>query len=418
MLSCPWCNRHYRLDAAFKLSPTSAPADAPKAGASSGRMAAALARAKAAKTEAKIAPATPAAKPAPAARKAEPAPDKPKPAAKPKAEAHAKPAAAPKISAQAEPKPAPKPVSKPVALDDDEESDDPGGETQPVSTADLERMKEEVEAATPSKRSKKKKKKKKKKPAAEASDGDGSAADGGGTKPVETAEEVEASVHAAMLDELVEIGAPKPGGPSESSYSLEGDEVDFDSNTRKLKARDAAVLAQTIAPSKPLGAAPDASRKGRTTKFSDEPMPPPPINLEKVMFWVFVAAVPVSAIAFGIYLWWQVQTGERELQVYHILGIRIDGGNPWVWIGGVLGGGLSFFLAWVAYTYFFVYRGKKNGAKGKDESTRAAKPVAAAKPAAPKRRKDADEADDDEDDEDDAEDGKKPRRSHRFKASS
>lgn len=380
-------------------------------------MAAALARAKAAKTEAKIAPATPAAKPAPAARKAEPAPDKPKPAAKPKAEAHAKPAAAPKISAQAEPKPAPKPVSKPVALDDDEESDDPGGETQPVSTADLERMKEEVEAATPSKRSKKKKKKKKK-PAAEASDGDGSAADGGGTKPVETAEEVEASVHAAMLDELVEIGAPKPGGPSESSYSLEGDEVDFDSNTRKLKARDAAVLAQTIAPSKPLGAAPDASRKGRTTKYADEPQPPPPFNVEKAMFWVFVAAVPASAIAFGIYLAWKVSIGDYQLKKYQFFGVTIDGGNPWVWVAGVLGGGLSFFLAWVAYTYVFVFRGKKNGAKGKDESTRAAKPVGSKRPASSKRSPDESEADDEDEDEDDAEDGKKPRRSHRFKASS
>lgn len=381
-------------------------------------MAAALARAKAAKTEAKIAPATPAAKPAPVARKAAPAPDKPKPAAKPKAEANAKPAAAPKMPAKKmEPKPAPKPVSKPVALDDDEESDDPGGETQPVSTADLERMKEEVEAATPSKRSKKKKKKKKK-PAAEALDGDDSAADGGDTKPVETAEEIEASVHAAMLDELVEIGAPKPGGPSESSYSLEGDEVDFDSNTRKLKARDAAVLAQTIAPSRPLGAAPDASRKGRTTKYADEPQPPPPFNVEKAMFWVFVAAVPASAIAFGIYLAWKVSIGDYQLKKYEFFGVTIDGGNPWVWVAGVLGGGLSFFLAWVAYTYFFVFRGKKNGAKGKDDSTRAAKPVGSKRPASSKRSPDESKADDEDEDGDDAEDGKKPRRSHRFKASS
>lgn len=387
-------------------------------------MAAALARAKAAKSEAKIAPATPAAKPGAVARKAEAAPDKPKPAAKPKAEGsakaepNAKPAAAPKIPAKVEPKPAPKAVSKPAALDDDEESDDPGGETQPVSTADLERMKEEVEAATPSKRSKKKKKKKKKKPAADVLDGAGSDADGGETKPVETAEEVQASVHAAMLDELVEIGAPKPGGPSESSYSLEGDEVDFDNNTRKLKAREAAALAQTIAPSRPLGAAPDASRKGRTTKYADEPQPPPPFNVEKAMFWVFVAAVPASAIAFGIYLAWKVSIGDYQLKKYQFFGVTIDGGNPWVWVAGVLGGGLSFFLAWVAYTYFFVFRGKKNGAKGKDESTRAAKPGAAAKPAPAKRRKDPDEADDDEEEEDDAEDGKKPRRSHRFKASS
>lgn len=113
-----------------------------------------------------------------------------------------------------------------------------------------------------------------------------------------------------------------------------------------------------------------ASTRGRPGRPRDvEPAEPPPLNLERLVFYMFCAAVPVGAIAYAVYMWWGVSEGIYQFQTYKILGITVEGNNPWVWVGGILLGALLFFGAWVAYTYLFVYLRGKNS-KGDEGSGR------------------------------------------------
>ena len=90
----------------------------------------------------------------------------------------------------------------------------------------------------------------------------------------------------------------------------------------------------------------------------DELPPVKPIDMEKYVIWMFLGMIPLGTIFFMIYVIYGVMTGERDFVTYKFLGMTIRGDNPWVWIAGIVLGGLVFLGMWVGYVYFFVHKKK------------------------------------------------------------
>ncbi len=97
----------------------------------------------------------------------------------------------------------------------------------------------------------------------------------------------------------------------------------------------------------------DRTRSARSTE--DDVAKPRPLNLEKMVLYMFGAAVPLFGVGYAIYLWWGIKHGLFYFKHLTLFGYTLRGDNPWVWVGGLLFGAITFFFAWVAYTYFFVY---------------------------------------------------------------
>ncbi|MCW8130279.1 MAG: hypothetical protein KIS92_08020 [Planctomycetota bacterium] len=224
---------------------------------------------------------------------------------------------------------------------------------------------------------KKKKKKKKKRAKSSAGESDGEPPEKGSTEKLdfdELGEEL-----AAEGDDPAQAQVDIPALTGESLYSLEGDSVEAKSRENRPTERLQAVSTRSVAKV--------VSRRARPSTpldvdFIDEPQPPPPLTLEKLVVYMFIAAVPLGALAFAVYMWWGIQEGVYQFQDRVIFGIVIKGNNPWVWVGGILLGALSFLLAWVVYMYLFVYRGKRaEGEKAEKKPGEAARPKRARKSA-------------------------------------
>lgn len=247
----------------------------------------------------------------------------------------------------------------PEAPDAKDESAKESGATEAVEMPDnadisesgmLETGETGVIEEVPGEPKKKKKKKKKKKRSKRADD---EREERGGTEKIDLDEL--GNELSSEIDDPGKAQSEIPALTGESLYSLDGDSVDAHSSETRPTERLQAISTRSI----PMG----ASRRSRPSAgldvdFIDEPQPPPPLTLEKLVVYMFIAAVPIGALSFAFYMWWGIQEGIYNFQDREIFGIVIKGNNPWVWVGGILLGALTFLLGWVAYMYLFVYRKK------------------------------------------------------------
>lgn len=241
-----------------------------------------------------------------------------------------------------------KPDSEEAGPDDAEESaSGENSKTQPL---------EPLESSGESKRKKKKKKKKKKKRAEASEPGDENS---------ET-QKIEFDELDAPLEEDDDPGAARVGLDAVSdavagSYQLEGESVDLADAIRSVQK-------SPVASDRSV---PNNSRRSRTSALLDadsdgELLPPPPITMEKLVIYMFIAAVPIGAIAFAIHMWWGIKEGTYQFMDREVFGITIRGNNPWVWVGGILLGALTFLAGYIIYTYLSIkFRRTMGEDKGK-----------------------------------------------------
>jgi len=246
------------------------------------------------------------------------------------------------------------------ASETEESSSDENSKTQPI---------EPVDETDEPKRKKKKKKKKKKKRNEASEPGD----ENSETQKIEY-DELDASLEETDDPGAARVGLDAVSDAVAGSYQLEDESVDLADAVRSVQ--------------KPLAAsgrgAPNNSRRSRTSALLDgdpdeEPLPPPPITMEKLVVYMFIAAVPIGAIAFAIHMWWGIREGTYQFMDREIFGVTIRGNNPWVWVGGILLGALTFLAGYIIYTYLSIKfrraRGEDKGKSGRNvTSMRSRKP--------------------------------------------